>query len=401
MNRMLAATAMLLSISCGGPDPTVGTLSQNVGASFAPCSAAEIRFMATKHNFMTSFRPCGNNNFTQYRWSPSGKHLYFQLVMTPYIMDAEPAHKPTMAVPTQTPIGTGAWISDYRLAIPVGAGMESDASQLAVYDLEQQSIFHTNIDFTAVKEMQRTDDPGILLVLGTRNQTEGLWRLDINTGDASVAYDWLREVPDTFTYQPALDVVLIGHDNTVTLHQGSDGLAIGQWPALRGSLHPMGQYLMLEHAGEEVSIFYQRAWDELSEQARERELRRLERFEETLSDGTPKRIRPPTLSWVDLHTGQRWTMSSAYGDRFQWYEASPYYGAFFLWGFEGKQFKRNVMLGNFNIRFVSIDKGRTMMGVERFEAGEDPNYKPPTGAAPTDVKTDEAAVTEAPAKSTL
>ena len=142
--------------------------------------------------------------------------------------------------------------------------------------------------------------------------------------------------------------------------------------------------MCIRDSGEPVSIFYQRALDELSPEARERELRRVKRFEEQLPSGTPTTVQPPTLSWVDLHSGKRWMLTSAYGDNFQWYESVGHYASFFLWGFEGKQFKRNVALGQLDGRMLSIDKGRDVLGLERMEAGEDPNYQPPTGVVPTE-----------------
>ena len=139
LTRLLTlATLLLCLFGCERPDPTIGTLSENVGASFSPCSEAEIKFMASKHNFMPSFRPCGENSFSSYAWSPEGTHLYFQLVMTPYLMDARTDQKPTIAVPTSTPIGDGAWVTKHRLVVPVGPSEEVDNNRLAIYDLEQR-----------------------------------------------------------------------------------------------------------------------------------------------------------------------------------------------------------------------------------------------------------------------
>lgn len=385
----LALALVATSASCISSDPMDGTLADNVATSFAACSANEIKFLATKHNFQLAFRECSDNNITAYRWSPDGTQLYFQLVLTPYVMDASVPTKPIGAVPTTTPIGPGAWVAKYRLVLPVGPDETGTSNRLAVYDREQQTVFHTDTPLTEVRGTQRSGDPNAVLMLG-KAKTEagekgGLWRVDTASGQVTPAFSWLDDVPDTFTYQPALDVVVLGRGEKVSVHQGSDGLVIGTWPkALRGSMHPSGRYLMLEHKGEPISIFYQRAWDELSDEARERELRRLKRFEEGLPEGTPSTVQPPTLSWVDLHSGERWMMDSAYGDSFQWYEAIGHYGAFFLWGFEGKQFKRNVALGSFDGRFLSLDKGRDVLGVTRMEDGEDPTYKPPTGVVPTE-----------------
>lgn len=384
------STGLTFALACGQPDPMVGTLENNVAASFAPCSANEIKFMANKHNFQLAFRECADNNFGAYRWSPDGTQLYFQLVMTPYVMDASVPTKPIATVPTTTPIGPASWIAKYRLVIPVGPDETGEKNRLAIYDREQQSVFHVDTDLSDVKATQSTGDPTELLVLGKNAGSAGIWRVDTKTGAATKAFDWLTEVPDTFTYQPKLDLVVLGKDETVSLHQGGDGLKFGTWPkALRGSMHPDGRYLMLEHLGDEISIFYQRSWDELSPEARDRELRRVKKFEEQLPAGTPTKVRPPTLSWVDLHSGKRWEMSSAYGDQFQWYEALGHYGSFFLWGFEGKQFKRNVALGSLDGRMISLDKGRNVLGIERMEDGEDPNYEPPTGVVPSDAPEEE------------
>jgi hypothetical protein len=335
--------------------------------------------MASKHNFMTSFRPCGENTFSSYAWSPEGTHLYFQLVMTPYLMDAREDTKPTMAVHTTTPIGDAAWVTKWRVVIPVGPNETGEQNRLAIHDLEQQTVFHTDVEIETADAVQASGEPTAIFLLGKRNGEQNIWRIDTGTGEVSKAFPWLLEPPDTFTWQPAMGIAVLGRGDTVTLHKGESGETIATFPtAVRGSLHSGGRYLMLEHLGEEISIFYQRSWDELSEQARERELRRLQRFEETLAPGTPTKVQPPTLSWVDLTTGERYMMSSVFGDKFSWYEPSPFYGAFFLWGFEGKQFKRNVMLGQLGGRFRSIDKGRSVLGVERFNTGEDVNWTRPS-----------------------
>lgn len=380
MMRLLPLFLLLLTLfACKQDDPMAGTLSQNVGASFAPCSEAEIKFLASKHNFMTSFRPCGDNNISAYAWNDAGTHLYFQLVMMPYLMDAQSDTKPTMTVPTSTPIGPAAWVTSYRIVVPVVSDTDEGPNRLAIYDLEQQSIFHTPTTLTSVDALLPTGQADAVFALGTVGDARGAFRVDTSTGQATPVWPWLGEA-DTLTYSPVLDAVLAGRGNAVTLHQATDGKPMGTWsPATRGVIHPGGRYLMLEHDGPEISIFYQRAWDELSDQARERELRRLKRFEDQLPPGTPTKVSPPTLSWVDLYDGKRFVMSSVYGDHFQWYTATDHYGSFFLWGFEGKQFKRNVMLGNFTGRFRAMARNRTMMGVERFEEGEDSNYVPPKG----------------------
>jgi hypothetical protein len=40
-----------------------------------------------------------------------------------------------------------------------------------------------------------------------------------------------------------------------------------------------------------------------------------------------------------------------------------FYGSFVLWGFESKEFKRNVLLGNFRDRMFRMVDGQEMMGI--------------------------------------
>ena len=61
------------------------------------------------------------------------------------------------------------------------------------------------------------------------------------------------------------------------------------------------------------------------------------------------------------------------GYRWQWYEAADAYASFMLWGFEGKQYKRNVMLGSMADRMKNMrEKDGSMMGIEPFIAPPPP-----------------------------
>lgn len=359
---------MLVVAGCSAPGDPSASLSQNVGAAFAPCNEAEIRFLAQKHNMMTSFRPCGNNHFGDFAWSPDGRQLYFQLATTHHVMNADSPNKDTRVVPTRSPVGPGAWLSATRLAVPVAPDPEQGDGappQLALFDTEQATVFAVDLPkgWSDIRDVQVSGDPGAVLLTAVANERRTAYRVSVSDGAAAPAFEWLTEV-SSITFNPIQSKVVVGVGTTVTLHDADTGAAEGTWsPATRGSLHRDGRWLMLEHDGDPISVFYQRAWDELSEKAREREEARVKQFEEQLPESFEKEVRPPTLSFVDLPPNRRYRIDSVLGYDFEWYGPTGSYGSFLLWGFEGKQFKRNVMLGDFTSRMTVAAAGSTFIGV--------------------------------------
>lgn len=388
---------LALAFAACSSDNGQQNLSRSVGAAFAPCNESEIRFLSAKHNFMTVFRPCGSNNFEAFTWSPKGTHIYFELPLVAHVMDADAPNRATRAVPTPTPVGSAAWLDATRLAVPVGPETEPGPFRVAVYDIDSVRpepgaavsglAWYTLGKVVDPDELTRWKEPYEVLFTAKQGETRGVFRLDLASKEVTQAFPWLEAPVDTFTATPEQDAVVVGRGDTVTLYQASSGEVLGTWtPARRGTLHPGGRWLALEHQGEPQSIYYQRSWDELSEGARQRELARAKRFEDELPDWAPRDIRPPTISVVDRETGLRWRFTSFYGTDFEWYTARDYWASLILWGYESKQLKRNVILGNLAGRLDAIVTGTTMMGVEPFDApekGSETTPPPAGGSEPT------------------
>jgi WD40-like Beta Propeller Repeat len=390
--RSRLAAVLLVGLAACNNDPTRASFSQNVGAAFAQCNPAEIRFLATKHNFMPAFEPCGSNNFDAYAWSPDGTHLYFQLTHAGHVMNAEAQNKATITVPTETPIGPAAWLTSTRLAVPIGPPEGGKDLRLALYDLptgdgQTQIRYETLPGLTKPQDLHVGDKPTELLFTAERDGKRQIWRMNLDDGTIAPAWAWAAPLEvDTFDYQPARNALTIGAAGKVTLYD-TDGKAQGEWmPARRGTLHPGGRWLALEYDGQAISIFYQRTWDELSEKARARELARAKEFEERLPPWYPREVKPPTISLVDLQTGKRWVFTGFHGTDFQWYEARDYYASFILWGFEGKQMNRNILLGDLADRMHSMERGEEMLGVQKWNPDDteapDGTTGPSTDATP-------------------
>lgn len=376
----LLAVATLLSTGCSR-DPGEHTFSQNVAKAFEPCSEAEIRYLAGKHNFQTAFRECGSNNFHQFSWSPDGTKLYFSFTLSHHVMYADAADKHTINVPADLPAGEVEWLSPTQLALPVRPPHGQDSPwRVQVFDVEQQSLFeHELPGLTDLDHLHRAADPRHVYLSADDGGGRRAWSLSLDDGSVEPAFTWLEPGFATLTVTATADALAVGRDGHVTLYR-TDGTQLGTWErAERGVLNADGRWLALEFKGDPVSIFFQRHWDELSDKARERELRRAQRFEEHLPEHYQTEVRPPTLSVVDLTSGERWYFSSFLGDQFEWYEPTPYFCSMRLWGFEGKECNPNVILGDLSDRFRAIERGEEMMGVNRW--GEDPPS--PTDGEPT------------------
>jgi hypothetical protein len=350
------------------PDPYQPTFTDNVGEAFEPCNSAEIKFLASKHNFMTAFANCGSNNFSHFAWSPSGRHLFFQLTHSSHVMDAEAANKQTLTIPTSTPVGDGGWLSNTQIAVPI-AMADDPRIYIAVYNMEQSSLFSHPVDeLTKISEIQRGRTHTELLFSATSDgETRHIYQMNMDTGEVTTAFSWLSAPMDTFTFTATSKRLVVASNNKTTLYNSEKGQPIGTWsPAHRGTIHPDGSWLALEHLGEPISIFYQRAWDELSEPIRRREIAKAKKLEASLPSGYPKTVNPPILSFVDMESGKRWQMDNVQGETFQWYEAKNYFGSLIVWGFENKQVNRNVVLGNFFDRFRNLQRGDNVTGVSAF-----------------------------------
>lgn len=397
----LHTTSLLVLIlaACGtGRDPYEGRLSDNVGEAFASCNASEIRFIAAKHNVQMAFALCGSNRFAAFDWSPDGKRIYFQLVLSANIMEATRPDKRTSVMPIPAPSGNATWLGDHRLVVPVVGDKEApDVLRMAVYAVPApateagtatmgQVSLHALPGFASVDQLTPGDDDHVDFVGRTTKGGPGaVYTFDVTTGETAPAFPWLEGPVDTFTYTPEAHAVAIGVGDHVTLYDSATGAVRGAWDdARRGVLHPDGRWLALEYEGAPVSVFHQRNWDEVSDQARKREQARAAAFAERLPDEVQTTVRPPSLSLVDTSSGRRMAVTAFQGDHFAWYPGGPTWGTFFTWGFESKQFKRNVGVVNLAPHLEALATGASRYGMEDF-------VSPSTGAsAPTPAPTDEA-----------
>lgn len=356
---------------------------------FEACSAAEIESLAEKHGYMLVFEACGSNMFQDMSWSTDGHRLYYQLGMVHHVMDASRTKKPVKVVPTPTPVGSTTWVSPTRLVLPLGPAKEGDVegpAKLAIYDVDTGSVFNVELeDLTEPTDLYPGADPSRVLLSAKHSGTRKVFEVDLSTSEIREPFAWLQDV-ETFSYTAEGKGVVVGKGGVVTLYDAETGKPRGQWsPAKRGVLHKGGRWLALEHEGEPVSVLQPVGIEELPERERQIALAEAEERANQLPPELPRTVRPPTLSFVDTTTAKRFIVTAIQGSQFEWYESSDYYASFVSWGFERRQFRRNILLGD-NARWLAgAEQGRNMLGLKA--ASDQPPVAPseevpPAGEAP-------------------
>lgn len=399
----LLASVLLLLGGCSREDLYGGqTFTQTVAQAYADCSESEITFLAGKQGIQTAFGNCGSNHFAHISWSPSGRHLYFQLTHGGYILDGE--DKTINTVPTEMPVHNAAWLREDLLAVPLGPaeGATNTHGRIALFNRSGSTLNELSVPLSELRDLQAGTDESHLLLTGLDDAgARKVVNVDITTGDLAPALPWLDHL-DAATGQvewaPQGDLVSVVGPEGGTLYK-ADGTVIMQLPGVKRIIpHPEGRYVALEVDGAPVSPFDMRAWDEQSEESRQRELARQQKWLEQQPDWVTKEIVPPEVQILDLKQGARYRVTSFWGDHFEWYRARDYYCSFVLFGIEGKQLNSNVGLTDLREKLRMLEKGETPLGIEIVEpapAAADPAA--PTPAAPTPADADPAAPAAAPA----
>ena len=347
------------------------TFTDNVAVAYASCDDKEIGFLAAKHGIQLAFDACGSNKFSGIDWSPDGQVLSFSLTHGSHLLDADTMQIEVM--PTETPLASTAWIRDGLLAIPLPpteAAGDAGPLRIAYYDRAARTIDYVEMPtgYTDPRDLQpaaATGDGVALSLIGP----DGLRRpfgFDRNTGSLDRILPFLDQPVDRFSLAPAADLVAWSSADSTELMRTSTGESLHVFAGVtRGIPHREGRYVALEVLGEPISLFDQRTWNELSPEARERELRRKEKWLETLPEWAPREAQPPEIHVVDLSKNERYRITAFFGDHFEWYAPRNYWLSFILWGIEGKQLHRNVAVTDIAERLRMLDKEETPMGVER------------------------------------
>lgn len=362
---MIWLTALL---ACGEDLGATGAAEVEAPTPFEVCDPVEIDRLLKKHAFVSAFDNCKSNQYADFSWSTDGHRLHFVRGMTHYVLDAGSKKKDLAVVPSLTPIGSAVWVSETRVVFPVGPptdGPQDAPPRISVYDADTKAMFAVSLDgLVEPTDLNRGATPNQVLFTARRAAAESprqVFEVDLQSGFVTEPFPWLTEV-DTFSWSAAGKGVVIGVGNTVTLYD-PDGKRLGLWsPATRGALHPGGRWLVLEHLGEPVNVFQPTDIDELPAAEREASLKRAAERAAQLPPDIERTVRPPMLSFVDTQTAKRFLITAVQGAKFEWYESQDFYGTFLSWGFEQKQFRRNVLLGNFGSWLHAAEEGRPMLG---------------------------------------
>lgn len=390
----LLAIGGLMTVSQGCPDiESHGSLYQNAGQAFEGCNSSEIQWLAKKHNMMGAFKYCGSNHFRNYAWSPTGELLFFDLPTTANLMDAGKKNKPLYRIPINPPMGQSTWLNQQKIAFPQGASAtdEDRQSRIGIFDTFQHTLDYRETDgISDLDELQSGQDVSTVYFTGSdKDGTRSIYKLDVDDGSITTAFPWYEGLVDTFTYTPEADTVVVGTGGTVRAYKGATGKPLGEWsPAIRGVMHPDGTWLALEHEGEEVSVFYQRRWEKQKGRDWAQEKQRVSNLEKNLPSWYNPKVRLPTVSFVEIATDKRWAVTSFYGEKFSWYppinKRAKYFGSYILWGFEGKQLNRNVILGDMTMLISAMKSADTSAEIQLMEPqkASEPKVEPEASKTP-------------------
>jgi len=279
------------------------------------------------------------------------------------------------------------------LAVPVAGETKKAPARIALLQLPPASApprgeattqltFHPLPGVSELSDLQRGASASELLFSAVKDGQRNVFRLDTASGELSPAFDHALGPFDDYSAMPALNRLALVSDATLRLLNTETWETVGEWPHVNDAmLHEDGRFIMVEYAGDAVSVYNQRTWNELSDAARKREQAKVKRFEEELPEWVQRDVQLPTLGVIDLQTKKRWTFTAFQGDHLQWYTAAGgHWISFFIWGFEGKQFKRNIALVNMADRIRSIEEEREMLGVVPFTAPIPPRAEEPAAA---------------------
>ena len=324
--------------------------------SLLDCDTQGIEDQAAKNQFQLAFAACGSNSFGDFAWSTDGHKLYYQLGMTSHVLLADHPQRKTGVVPAPTAIGPAAWVSATRVVVPVGPNEEVERGplRLATFDLETNAVAYVDLpaDLRDPSDLNRTRDPQKLYLTAIgADGARKLYEVSLADGATAPALGWLGPI-DTFTFTPAADAVVVGRGQTVTVHDATSGAAKGAWtPATRGTIHPKGRWVVLEHEGAPLQL--------------------MESDGKTPS-GDP--VKPPMLSFASVDSGGRWLLETIQGSKFEWYEITDLYGSFVLWGFDGRPYRRNIMLGDLLERTTGAEIGVLKPGVRAMTEADGATY---------------------------
>ena len=362
------------------------SFTDNVAEAFADCNPSEIRFLAGKHAIQTAFRNCGSNNFGDVSWSPDGIRLHFRVVNGSYLLNAE--DKTITTVPTEAPTADSAWLHKELLAMPLLPEEGADYPRLALYNLPGNALDISPLPITDPLDMQPWGDGEQLLMLGTSDDgTQRPYRFNPTDDSISRAFDFIDAAVARISYSPKAGLLAWSTGESTELMK-DDGTSLKVFSGVNRAIpHPEGRYVALEVTGEGISPFDQRAWGELSPEARERELARQEQFVERLPEWAPREYNPPEIHIYDIEKDTTYRVTAFFGDHFEWYQTpnplSRYYCSFVLWGIEGKQLNRNVALTDLAEKLRMLDKGEIPLGIEALSSpmGEEVPSEPADDAA--------------------
>ena len=339
----------------------VKSLASSVSQTWAECDPAVVGRMQEDLGvqFIESFEPCHSNNFTISSWSPDGVHLYFQLAFSAHVLNGET--KALYALPSTAglPKGEPAWLDPSHFVVAIQDADE----QLSLTKFQVPAS--TEGELTAVQSTPlsvssprwaQTHGTNNLYITGLNEDDERtVFDIDLTTGKASQAFEWLSGNIETFSFHQGADLVFIGRSNAVTGHNRATGEELFSFKnTKRATMHPLGTLIALESTGNPISTYTPRYKGELTEAMERRETARKSEWEEEKPDWIPESITPPAIDFWDVENSRRVRFFQIHGENFEWYPGNPYYLSFHLWGLGDQKLNSNILLSDLPARLKVI-----------------------------------------------